>query len=86
MSISYFVFEMSSMNAYSAVCLCGKKRLKLNYTNWTRHQESCSISKLKKLNIVNDLSNFYSKKRGSDELEEVLVLPKKSKYFLFFHD
>jgi len=66
-------------NNYSSVCLCGKKRLKLNFTNWKRHQDSCRISKLKKHNIVNDLSNFYSKKRGSDESEEIQGLPKKDK-------
>ena len=71
-------------NNDSTVCLCGKKRLKLNFTNWKRHQESCSISKLKKNNIVNDLSNFYSKKRGSDVSEQIQGSPKKCKYFFFF--
>lgn len=44
-------------------CLCGKKRLNLNDTNWKRHLTSCSIAKLKKSNVVNDVSSFFTIKR-----------------------
>lgn len=43
-------------------CLCSKKRLNLNDTNWRRHLTSCSIAKSKKSNVVNDVSSFFTKK------------------------
>jgi len=66
---------MSDYN--TSICLCGKKKLKLNETNWKRHLTSCSVSKLKKSNIVNDVSSFFTKKR---EIREVQDLPKKGNY------
>ncbi|XP_025202917.1 zinc finger MYM-type protein 1-like [Melanaphis sacchari] len=46
-----------------AACLCGKKRLKLNETNWKRHLTFCKVAKLKKNNTVVDVHNFFTKKR-----------------------
>lgn len=63
---------MSDYN--SSICLCGKKKLKLNETNLKRHVTFCSVSKLKKSNIVNDVSSFFIKKR---EIDEVQDFPKK---------
>jgi len=45
------------------ICLCGKNKLRLNDTNWKRHLTACNIAKLKKSNLVNDVSSFFSKKR-----------------------
>lgn len=59
---------MSDYN--SSICLCGKKKLKLNETNWKRHVTFCSVSKLKKSNIVNDVSSFFIKKREIDEVQD----------------
>lgn len=50
-----------------AVCLCGKKRLKLNETNWKRHLTFCKVAKLKKTNTVLDVQHFFTKKRKIDE-------------------
>lgn len=58
---------MSSVNI-NCVCLCGKKKLKLNDTNWRRHLSSCDIAKLKSKKQVNDISSFLNKKRTIDEL------------------
>ncbi|XP_022161052.1 zinc finger MYM-type protein 1-like [Myzus persicae] len=45
------------------ICLCGKNKLRLNDTNWKRHLTACNVAKLKKSNLVNDVSSFFSKKR-----------------------
>lgn len=59
-----------------AACLCGKKRLKLNETNWKRHLTFCKVAKLKKNNTVVDVHNFFTKKRKINN-EDV---PEKGKY------
>lgn len=58
-----YILKHKVMSDYnSLICLCGKKKLKLNETNWKRHLTFCSVSKLKKSNIVNDVSCFFYKK------------------------
>lgn len=54
----------------NSVCLCGKKRLKLNETNWQRHLTFCNVAKLKKSKTVVDVSNFFKKKRTINEISE----------------
>lgn len=66
---------MSDYN--TSICICGKKKLKLNETNWKRHLTSRSVSKLKKYNIVNDVSSFFTKKH---EICKVQDLPIKGNY------
>lgn len=61
-------------------CLCGKKRLNLNDTNWKRHLTSCSIAKLKKSNVVNDVSSFFTIKR---KIYEERDSPKKGNCKLY---
>jgi len=50
-------------------CLCGKNKLRLNDTNWKRHLTACNIAKLKKSNLVNDVSSFFSKKSVKYDVE-----------------
>lgn len=46
-------------NISGSICLCGKKRMSLNLTNWNRHLSSCAVNKLKTKKICSDVSSFF---------------------------
>ena len=64
----------ASTSNNSKICMCGKKRMSLNLTNWNRHLTSCSVAKLKTNKICTDVSSFFCKKNASPS--------KKSMYYL----
>lgn len=74
---------MSSLNN-DVVCLCGKKKLKLNETNWKRHVSSCKIvlkyqnSKTQTKTNKNVMAYFPKKREYSFETDATFW--KKSKY------
>lgn len=75
--------RMSSLNN-NVVCLCGKKKLKLNETNWKRHVSSCKIvlkhqNSKTQTNTSKDLTSYFPKKRQCS-FETDATICKKSKY------
>lgn len=43
----------------SEICECGKKRDKLNKTNWTRHVNSCTNKKRKIMSNNSNIAKFF---------------------------
>jgi len=52
-------------NISGSICLCGKKRMGLNLTNWNRHLSSCAVNKLKTKKICSDVASFFCKSNES---------------------
>lgn len=52
-------------NTPGSICLCGKKRMGLNLTNWNRHLSSCVVTKLKTKKICSDVASFFYKSNES---------------------
>lgn len=64
------------------VCLCGRKRLKINETNWNRHLTACNVAKLKNTKTVTNILSFMAKKRTIDDEVHNQSLPNKGRYIL----
>lgn len=72
------------MSENNNLCLCGRKRQKMNDTNWKRHQTACNVSKLKSSKTVTSLLSYMTKKRTINDEDEVrLSLPKSNFTILF---
>jgi len=66
---SYFVVatqnSISKMEIESRKCICGKRRVNLNNTNWSRHLSSC---KKVKLSLTSpNVSSFFKKSRPTTD-------------------
>lgn len=71
------------MSENNSVCLCGRKRQKINDTNWKRHLAACNVAKLKNSKTVTNLLSYMTKKRTTYE-EVHSSIPNKSIYLIYF--
>lgn len=66
------------------MCLCGRKRMKINETNWNRHLTACNVAKLKSTKTVTNILSFMAKKRTIDEVHQSLPNKGVFKKFVFY--
>lgn len=50
------------MSENNIECLCGRKRQKMNDTNWKRHVTACNVAKLKSSKTVSNIFSYMKKK------------------------
>jgi len=63
-------------------CLCGRKRQKMNDTNWKRHLTACNVAKLKSSKTVTNIWSYITKTRTIDD-EVYPCLPNKGNFLNF---
>lgn len=51
------------MSEKNIECLCGRKRQKMNDTNWKRHVTACNVAKLKSSKTVSNIFSYMKKKK-----------------------
>lgn len=71
------------MSENNIECLCGRKRQKMNDTNWKRHVTACNVAKLKSSKTVSNIFSYMKKKRTIDD-EVHPPLPNKGNFFSRF--
>lgn len=65
---------MSKSSNVVGLCVCGKKRENMNFTNWIRHTTTCKTLKISNTNV--NISKFF--KRSASTLTELNVKKTRS--------